>query len=148
MDQKKWGPAAWVLIGSIVLNYPYEPTQEQKDRTKEFFYMLQHMLPCRYCRNNYRRNLKEFPIRLESRLELFKWMTDLHNEVNALCGKRSYSYQEALAHYENIYGRRFSLTPDQENRLQGERLKYSEWEIDWRFPLIIILTLVGIYLFY
>jgi len=144
MNQNVWGPHAWFLLHSITFNYPFKPSEEQKQRTKAFFYDMQHMLPCSYCRGNYKRNLKETPIRLNSRKELVEWLIDLHNEVNGQTGKKALSYDQVIRIYEDAYQKKLPLT-EHENELYGGNGKKG---YDWRLPLLIVGGVGLLYLAY
>ncbi len=138
MNQNIWGPGLWLFLHTTTLNYAVKPSEEQKNQVREFFYSLGPILPCRYCRKNYARNLKEFPIRLDSKRELFEWLVDIHNEVNGLTGKRSYSYKEVIAKYDQIYQKKIDLDRDQ---------KSHQLQIDLRIPLMVLL-LAGFVVYY
>ena len=40
MNPKIWGPHAWVFLHTITLNFPENPTPEQKKYYKDFLYFL------------------------------------------------------------------------------------------------------------
>ena len=100
-DRNNWGPNAWSFIHYVALGYPTNPTDNDKENYKTFYYSLQNTLPCQKCAANYQRHLKDIPIdsALEGPQELFKWTIDIHNEVNKELGKRKYSYQEVSDKY-------------------------------------------------
>jgi hypothetical protein len=78
------------------LNYPENPTDEDKDKFKTFFYSLEYILPCPICGYHFKENMNQYPIRLDSREELFNWSVDMHNQVNKANNKRELSYTEAF----------------------------------------------------
>ncbi len=112
MNQNKWGPPLWYFLHTCTFNYPIKPTLKDKQETLNLFMCLKPTLPCSYCRVNYARNLREFPIKLSCRKDLVCWLIDLHNEVNTLTGKKHYSYEEVLRDYEQKLGKKISLTDD------------------------------------
>ena len=59
-----WGPALWHSLHTMSFNYPVNPSDEQKQQYYNFFKSLQHVLPCRYCRENYTLNLEKLPLTL------------------------------------------------------------------------------------
>ena len=140
MNQNVWGPPMWLFLHTTTFNYPLQPTQEEKDRYKSFFYELQHILPCKYCRNNYRRNLKETPIRLYSRKDMVEWLIDLHNEVNLQNGKRPYTYDEVIKMYETMFKKQLILTSADQPRIV-ETSDYSTITV-----VVISLLLIATYL--
>ena len=96
MNQNIWGKCGWVLIHSIAVNYPNNPSPSEKENTIKFFTLLGDMLPCRYCRQHYHENLKTIPINANSKMDLIWWTIDLHNKVNIITGKKVLSRKEAL----------------------------------------------------
>ena len=95
-----WGPHGWKFIHMIALAYSPTPTAEQKQHYREFFTVLQYILPCSICANNYARHFTiELPFTdevLANRDNLVKWTIDLHNLVNKETGKKPIPYEEAL----------------------------------------------------
>ena len=53
-----WGPALWHTLHCISFNYPVKPSEDDKINYMNFIYSLEHVLPCRYCRENLKNNLK------------------------------------------------------------------------------------------
>jgi mitochondrial FAD-linked sulfhydryl oxidase len=96
MDPKVWGPGLWLALHSITLNYPHYPTEKEKEEITNFFILTGKVLPCFYCRDNFRRHLKEYPINVDSKTELVNWLIDIHNDVNKEIGKPVLSRKEAL----------------------------------------------------
>ena len=96
MNQNVWGKCTWVLIHSIAVNYPEYPSPIEKENTIKFFLILGDVLPCRFCRQHYKENLKYLPINADSKMELVNWTIDLHNRVNASTGKKILSRDDAL----------------------------------------------------
>ena len=104
-----WGPALWHSLHTISFNYPVNPSNEQKKQYYAFFINLQHVLPCRYCRENYTLNLKKHPITintLENRESLSRWLYEMHEIININLGKKSgLSYEDVRNTYENFRAR-------------------------------------------
>jgi hypothetical protein len=93
-----WGHHMWKSIHYIALDYPNEPTEEEKTDYKLFFTNLYKVLPCYECSQHFK---KEIDIRhlsnndLENSNTLFKWTVDMHNFVNKRLNKKTLSYDEA-----------------------------------------------------
>ena len=100
-----WGPHGWIFLHTITLNYPENPTKEDKFYHKELFNNLKYTLPCKKCANHYALNLVKYPLEpaLESRSKFVNWLIDIHNEVNKKNGKRVYSYEEVYKIYSDMY---------------------------------------------
>ncbi len=94
-----WGPHGWKFIHFVTLGYPYHPSQNDKKRYKKFFELIQFMLPCSLCANNYKKHLKEFPLSneiLNDRDKVISWGIKMHNLVNISNNSKVYSDEEAL----------------------------------------------------
>lgn len=105
MNPNIWGPGAWLFLHSITLNFPKNPSHEQKRRYSDFFNLLMFVLPCNNCRVNYKKHLSDFPIRfnLNSRDDLVRWLITIHNETNKINGKKEISFDEFKKIYSNLY---------------------------------------------
>jgi len=104
-----WGPSLWHSLHTMSFNYPVKPTLEEKKNYYKFFLSLKHVLPCKYCRLNYRKNLKAVPLTMKtmkSRDTLSKWLYDLHEEINRMLGKKSgLTYEDVKLRYEMFRAR-------------------------------------------
>ena len=104
-----WGPALWHSLHTISFNYPVNPTEEDKIRYYKYFKYLGKVLPCKYCRDNYRGNLKATDYCMDvfdSRESLSKWVYNLHENVNSMLGKTSgLSYEDVRSRYEHFRAR-------------------------------------------
>ena len=102
MKPNVWGKHIWYMIHSIAMDYPEQPTSEDKRDFQVFFENLHTVIPCYKCSVNYIKHLHELPINseaLKSNEALFKWTVDLHNIVNRDLGKQVWSYRKARARY-------------------------------------------------
>jgi len=80
-----WGPSMWHFLHTMSFNYPVKPTKVEKDHYATYMESLQHVLPCRYCRENYANNLKSAGWSrsvLKNRDTFSRFVYRLHNEVN------------------------------------------------------------------
>ena len=100
-----WGPGGWLFLHTISLNYPTNPTYEDKENYKTFFTSLKNVIPCKNCAKHYSENLNNYSLdkSLNSKQDLVKWLIDIHNEVNVKNNKRKYSYDEVINKYNNLY---------------------------------------------
>ena len=67
-----------------------KPTEKDKKYYKDFIINLQHVLPCKYCRDNLKNNFKVLPLKqchLKNRLTYSKYVYKLHEVVNKMLGK-------------------------------------------------------------
>ena len=104
-----WGPSLWHSLHAISFNYPIKPTKEEKKHYFSFFKGLRHVLPCKYCRDNYAKNIKSVPLTMKTmknRASLSKWLYLLHEEINTMLGKKSgLSYDDVRNRYEMFRAR-------------------------------------------
>lgn len=105
MEPEVWGPPAWTFLHSVTLNYPENPTIKDKENYNNFFNLLGEILPCDKCKRHYKENIKEMPIKLESREEITEWLFNIHNKVNESNGKSLYKYDDFINKYSYMYDR-------------------------------------------
>lgn len=127
MNQKVWGPGLWLFLHTLTFNYPVNPKKKDKERMRRFFMSLGDILPCRYCRENYAKHLKNNPIKLNSKREFVRWVICIHNEVNEQEGKQTVKELDVLQSYEKIYGKKIELDENMgmaKNSLFGNMFGY------------------------
>ena len=104
-----WGPSLWHYLHTMSFNYPIKPTKRVKCKYRRFIQGLVHVLPCKYCRDNLKNNLKTLPLRekdLTSRHSFSRWMFKMHELVNKMLGKSSgLKYCDIRERYEHFRAR-------------------------------------------
>jgi hypothetical protein len=93
-----WGPVVWHALHYITLGYPDNPSQDKKDKYKQFFTLLSDTLPCSICANHFVENLIKMPLSdevLQNKESLVKWLIDFHNVVNEMNKKPIIKYEVA-----------------------------------------------------
>ena len=104
-----WGPSLWHTLHIISFNYPVKPTKQHKKNYKKFIKDLRNVLPCKYCRMNFKKNLKELPLTekaLKNRNNFSRWMFDMHELVNKMLGKKSnLKFRDIQERYEHFRSR-------------------------------------------
>ena len=104
-----WGPALWHSLHTISFNYPVKPTNDEKKHYKEFMLSLVNVLPCKYCRENLKKNYKVFPLKnenMKSRDSFSRYVYRLHERINKNLGKISgLSYCDVRERYEHFRAR-------------------------------------------
>lgn len=78
MDTRYWGPSGWQLLHLISFSYD----QSRKESHKEFFSLLEYILPCKYCRQSTEIFMKEIPPTISSSKSIQEWLYRFHNRVN------------------------------------------------------------------
>jgi len=104
-----WGPSMWHFLHTMSFNYPVNPSKEDKIHYRDFILSLQYILPCKYCRQNLKTNLKANPLKMsdmESRDTFSRYIYKLHEIVNKLLGKKSHlTYCDVRERYEHFRSR-------------------------------------------
>ena len=104
LGPETWGPPSWRFIHFITLGYPKNPSDNDKNNYKLFLTMISNILPCSICNSHFKENLIKYPLSdevLSTRINLFNWSIDMHNEVNKSHSKKTISYEEGLDIYYN-----------------------------------------------
>ena len=104
-----WGPPLWHVLHTISFNYPITPSNSEKKQYMSFITGLRNVLPCKYCRINFAKNLKKRPINIqtmESRDTFSRYVYQLHEDINSMLNKTSgLSYEMVRDRYENFRAR-------------------------------------------
>jgi hypothetical protein len=104
-----WGPPMWHILHTISFNYPIKPTQEDKNHYYDFYKNIKNILPCKYCRDNLVKNLKNHKLTksiFKNRETLSIWVYELHEIVNKMLEKKSgLSYNDVRNRYEHFRSR-------------------------------------------
>ena len=93
-----WGPVVWHALHYITLGYPTNPSEEKKQKYKQFFTLLSDVIPCSICATHYSENLLKMPLSdevLSTKESLIKWLIDVHNVVNEMTNKPIVKYKDA-----------------------------------------------------
>ena len=90
-------------------NYPINPTCEDKTNYRNFILNLQNTLPCKYCRENLKKNFKVHPLKychMKNRDSFSRYVYDLHEVINKMLGKKSnLTYCQVRDNYEHFRAR-------------------------------------------
>ena len=101
-----WGPPLWHFLHTISFNYPINPTNLQRKHYKQYMLSLGNILPCKYCRINYKKNLLAVPLTnysLKNRNTFSRWVYRLHSNVNDMLGKKTnITYNEVKEKYNKF----------------------------------------------
>lgn len=102
MDPRVWGPHMWRAYHYVALGFPENPSPQDRQRYKQWYTTLHHVLPCNHCAEHYAQHIRQNPIDdfLDSPRRLFEWTVNVHNVVNMTLGKRiQLSVEDAIALY-------------------------------------------------
>ena len=104
-----WGPGMWHYLHTMSFNYPNHPTFHEKKKYRNFILSLQHVLPCKYCRINFKNNLKRIPLTMhcmKNRHTFSMYVYRLHELINKMLNKKSnLTYEEVRNRYEHFRAR-------------------------------------------
>ena len=104
-----WGPSMWHYMHTVSFNYPIRPSPADKKHYRDFILNLKYTLPCRHCRDNFKKNLKAYPLKnchMKNRDTYSRYVYKLHETVNKMLGKRSgLSYCDVRERYEHFRSR-------------------------------------------
>lgn len=139
-----WGPGLWLLMTIVAANYPLQPTSSDATHYFTFYYNLQYILPCRSCREEYRKMIlgkvdpslkltlgmfrQKKGARLgSSRKAVFRWIVQVHNVVNRRLGKRKSLLDISVSEWARRYARLRGITRRQAlaRSLTNKPLKHS-----------------------
>lgn len=108
MQSAIFGPAFWMTIHMASFNYPTSPTPEQKRNYENWLCATGKILPCRYCRENFEKNMTDAgfgPQVFENRDTFSRFCYTLHDKVNQMLGKSSPTFEEVRSNYEILRAR-------------------------------------------
>jgi|APSaa5957512493_1039668.scaffolds.fasta_scaffold61275_2 hypothetical protein len=124
MITKLWGPPGWKYLHTVTFGYPIEPTDEQKKKYKGFFELVGDTLPCRYCRESYKKFISSGYSELnedtmKNRDTLTRWLYDVHQKVNDKLGVNyGVSFDDIKKYYE---ASRAKCTPKNKQKTNKEK---------------------------
>ena len=104
-----WGPPLWHFLHTMSFNYPPNPTTEEKHNYMSFVKSLEYILPCKHCRNNFKKNILALPLtmaEMESRYTFSRYIFNLHELINKMLKKKSnLTYEIVRETYEHFRAR-------------------------------------------
>jgi hypothetical protein len=138
MNPKIWGPHAWIFLHTITLNFPENPTPEQKKYYKIFFETLSQIIPCDKCRFNYAKKIKNYPVNVDSKKDLVEWLLFIHNDVNRSNGKKELNFNEFINKYRELY----TLKPKSEK--ESKYIQIKKEYINYSVLLLIVILIISL----
>ncbi len=81
------GRASWTFLHTLTVNYPDQPTVQDKSDIVQFIHLFGKFYPCKMCSRNFALEIEKLPPRVDSRHDLAWWLCKLHNSVNERLGK-------------------------------------------------------------
>ena len=101
MDPNFWGPGQWKFLHATAAVAYGE--QERLD-FEQYVMALARVLPCGKCKEHFRANLRENPIRnyMSNNETLFLWTYIMHKAVTDAQGKPGITFEEAYKMYFDV----------------------------------------------
>ncbi|VDO03115.1 unnamed protein product [Rodentolepis nana] len=96
LDKTSLGRATWALLHTIAAYYPSKPTIDEMQSMERFFYDFAKFFPCKYCADDFKRNMEKFPPKVHSREALSGWLCLQHNLVNQKIKKPLFDCSKVL----------------------------------------------------
>jgi hypothetical protein len=105
MEPNIWGKHAWIFLHSVSMNYPDNPSNQDRKNYKDFFENLKYVLPCEVCKKHFTQHIQRNPIEpaLHSKRKLVEWVIEVHNQVNITLNKPTMTYDQVIDLYKKIY---------------------------------------------
>ena len=104
-----WGPGLWHYLHTMSFNYPIKPTYKEKQYYRNFIINMKHVLPCKYCRENLKKNFRNNPLlmcHMKNRDQFSRYIYNLHEIINKNLGKKSgLTYCDVRERYEHFRAR-------------------------------------------
>ena len=99
-----WGPKLWYLMHTVSFNANDHFSNAEKKMLFYFYKNIGNMIPCIFCRSNYKKHLIEYPIEhhLNNKTTLCNWVIKIHNIVNKSLNKKLIDYKEAYDNHKKI----------------------------------------------
>jgi hypothetical protein len=104
-----WGSKMWFSLHCVSFTYPDNPTNDDKENYKNYFKLLQYVLPCCICRKHFKEHTSEggaFKIVdsiFDNKNTLTEWLFNFHHHVNKSLGIEYDITYEDLCNKFNSY---------------------------------------------
>ena len=111
INSKIFGKPFWQTIFCVCFGYKLEPSPDDKNNFRTWLTLIGEVLPCRYCRDNYKKHLLDPKLALtdqimSSRHTLTRWAYDLREAVNKALGvDYGVTYEDFTKKYESYRAR-------------------------------------------
>jgi len=81
------GQATWKLLHTMTLRYPENPSHDEREALKNYFYLTARLYPCGECASHFQKLLSDYPPQTSSRKTASLWLCHIHNLVNTRLDK-------------------------------------------------------------
>ena len=97
----EWQQVTWKFFHIISLNY----NDQYKNEYNIFFDTFKIIIPCKICRNHYISNISNNSMNITNNVNsdrIFQWTIDIHNSVNNMNKKKTWSYNDSNKYYQSL----------------------------------------------
>ncbi len=106
MGFPRWAPLTWYVFHKLAHDFDIQEAEneEYKKHYLEFFNSMKTIIPCKTCRNHFIENTNIEENKIENNIngeKIFAWTVRLHNLVNSMNKKKTFSIEEAKKLYKN-----------------------------------------------
>lgn len=124
MNSEYWGRHFWKMLNCTVLNFPLEPTDENRNTYKQFFIYTSKIMPCKFCRQSLTIYMKYFPIDkyLDDRMGICYWLWTIHSLINSKLCKPNISFKQFIKKNE-IYRARCGTAIIKDENNKNKKIK-------------------------
>lgn len=143
MNPKDWGPHMWYILHLLSFTYPDNPSYADKRIFNDFYTNMRYLLPCSFCRKHYSQYISEYPIgpHLDRRIDLVKWVIQIHNFVNLSLGKPQVPPEAVINFYQANQYKFTGKIPDEYLPPKGTS---SEDKWRWWMKIFLIGLAIGV----
>jgi FAD-linked sulfhydryl oxidase len=145
MEPAIWGPKLWFMMHTMSFNYPVSPTYNDKVNMKTFFEILKFVIPCDACRDHYTTHLSNMPVDnyLNTKENLIMWVLKLHNSVNEMLNKPTWTLEQTIEHYSKIFNTKCNSGKCSSGPNKTFMEKYYKY-----ISISILLSILGLIVFF
>ena len=154
MEPNIWGKHAWIFLHSVSMNYPDNPSNNDRKNYKDFFENLRYVLPCEVCKKHFSQHIQSNSIvsALHSKKKLVEWVIEVHNQVNISLNKPTMNYDQVIDLYKKIYGGNMYLEENTRPNIEEKSIntnnksiinsvKYGNYYLENNIIIFIIITI-------
>lgn len=98
--KKELGRASWKYFHTLLARFPDEPTDEQREKLKQFIQLYAELYPCGECSHHFVKMLEKHPVQTSSRTAASMWGCFVHNKVNEYLNKEQFDCATVLENYD------------------------------------------------
>jgi len=134
-----FGKNIWDTMILVALGYPENPTSDDVDKFRSYYFLQGNVLPCPKCSFNFNKHLEKYPLNnnvFYSKYNILMWIFNLKNEVNDLVGKREIPFYDFMTYVRKI-GKKNRREDFETNSIADNSM--------WIFIAVLLVVIILIY---